>query len=77
VRILDLENKLIAERDANEEREPFTPSERVAIAQAIERRAGERRGRPAKDNPQKIAEIPKGKETRGAASRRTSRVQES
>lgn len=36
VRIVDLDNPLVAEHDENECRKPFTPSERVAIATAIE-----------------------------------------
>ncbi len=62
-RIVDVD-ALLAERDENVERKDFTPSERVSIAQAIEARTGERRGRPSKEKPADLPEIPAGRETR-------------
>jgi ParB family chromosome partitioning protein len=68
VRIIDMPNIVVGENAENEVRKDFTPSERVAIAQAIEAEIGERRGRPS-ENPQNIAEIEKGQETRDFAAK--------
>ncbi len=70
VRIVNVPSMVEAENDENEVRLEFTPSERVSIAAAIGAEIGERRGRPSNDateNPQDIAEIPKGQETRDFA----------
>lgn len=45
VRVVDPDDLLLAERDENEVRKDFTPSERVAIARAIEEKLGKRQGR--------------------------------
>jgi ParB-like chromosome segregation protein Spo0J len=48
---------LQAEHDENQVRKDFTASERVAIAKAIKDNAGERRGRPAKQQHDVTGEI--------------------
>lgn len=71
-RVIDLDNPLEAERDENECRKEFTPSERVAIARAIEERAGERRGRPAAEGGQPATNTdapPPGEKTRDFAAK--------
>lgn len=51
VRVIDPDDMLQAERDENEVRKDFTPSERVAIGKAIERLVGKRQGaRTDKEN---------------------------
>ena len=64
----DTFTELDCERDENEVRKPFTPSERVAIAEALRAQIGERRGKPATDSeddiPENIPELAKGKDTR-------------
>jgi hypothetical protein len=49
VRVIDPESLLLAERDENEVRKDFTPSERVAIGKAIERAIGRRKPGPKPD----------------------------
>lgn len=52
----------------NEVRKDFTPSERVAIAKAIERQIGNRRGQRTDQPPvQKVAQVDPGKKTRDVA----------
>ena len=46
-RIVDVPSIVAGEYAENEVRKDFTPSERVAIAEALRARIGERRGRPA------------------------------
>lgn len=70
VRVIDMPRIVIGEQAENEVRKDFTPSERVAIAQAISDEIEERRGRPTKENPQEIAEIQKGQETRDFAAKK-------
>jgi len=60
----------------NEIRKNFTTSERVAIAKAVEEKAPERRGKPAKGpkaangkKPENFPELHKGEETRQAAAK--------
>ncbi|HEV7717179.1 MAG TPA: MT-A70 family methyltransferase [Steroidobacteraceae bacterium] len=57
-------DKLLAEQDENEVRKEFTPSERVAITEAIRERITERRGRPGKTNVEVFPQIPAGTKTR-------------
>ena len=72
-RIKNIKNTLNAEIDENNQRESFTISEKVAIAEAIEEAIGERRGKTSKGkknqdvtNPDNcpVYEIPDGIETR-------------
>jgi len=49
VRIVDVQSITQGENDENEIRKDFTPSERVAIAEAIKAEIGERRGRPPEE----------------------------
>jgi DNA methylase/ParB-like nuclease domain len=65
-RIVDVTSILAGEYAENEVRKDFTPSERVAIAKAIERRIGNRRGQRV----QKIAQVEPGQKTRDAAAER-------
>jgi ParB family transcriptional regulator, chromosome partitioning protein len=44
-RIIDIEHSIAGERDENECRKDFTPSERVAIGRAVEAKYGNRQGR--------------------------------
>jgi ParB-like chromosome segregation protein Spo0J len=62
-RIVDVTSILAGEYHENEVRKDFTPSERVAIAKAIERQIGNRRGQRV----QKIAQVGPGRKTRDAA----------
>lgn len=71
VRVLDVENLLLAEHDENECRKGFTTSERVAIARAIEDEIGRRQGkRTDKALPGNCPEVPKGAETREVAAKK-------
>jgi len=65
-RIVDVSSILAGEYHENEVRKDFTPSERVAIAKAIERQIGNRRGQRV----QKIAHVEPGTKTRDAAAER-------
>ena len=56
VRVLDVDNFLLAEHDENEVRKNFTLSEREAIARAIEDAMPERRGRPSKQEEEEEEE---------------------
>jgi ParB family transcriptional regulator, chromosome partitioning protein len=55
VRVAFIDAIALGERDENEVRKDFTISERVLIAQAVERALGERRGRPSAE---KVANWP-------------------
>jgi len=66
VRIIDVEDLLSAERDENQERKGFTPSEAVAIARAIEsqlqaaskvRRSDAAKARWARQKGEKVIEV--------------------
>ena len=67
-RIVNVKSIIAGEYDENEVRKDFTPSERVAIATAIQRQIGNRRGQRT-DNPlvQKVAQVVRGKKTRDLA----------
>jgi N6-adenosine-specific RNA methylase IME4 len=54
---------LIAERDENEVRKEFTPSERVSIVRAIRERIGKRQGQRTDRLPENLREVPKGVDT--------------
>jgi ParB family chromosome partitioning protein len=67
-RIVDVSSIIAGEYAENEIRKDFTPSERVAIAKAIERQVGKRQGqRTDKQLVEKIPQVPPGKKTREAA----------
>jgi DNA modification methylase len=67
-RIVDVTSIIAGEYAENEIRKDFTPSERVAIAKAIERRVGNRQGqRTDKQLRGKIPEVAPGKRTRETA----------
>jgi ParB-like chromosome segregation protein Spo0J len=72
-RVLDMENIVLGEHAENELRKDFTPSERVAIGEEIERILGNRQGQRtdlAESEPvQKIAQVAKGEKTRKAAAK--------
>jgi|GEM_PF-3045504 len=66
VRVVRPDDLLAAERDENEVRKDFTPSERVAIAREIEARLGDRRGRRTdKELVQNIAQVEGGRAGKG------------
>jgi hypothetical protein len=65
-RVVDVSSIVAGEYHENEIRKDFTPSERVAIARAIERQVGNRRGQRV----QKIAQVEPGRKTRDAAAER-------
>jgi hypothetical protein len=65
-RIVDVSSILAGEYHENEVRKDFTPSERVAIARAIERQVGNCRGQRV----QKIAHVEPGRKTRDTAAER-------
>src|SRR6516225_7845039 len=65
-RIVDVTSIIAGEYHENEVRKDFTPSERVAIAKAIERQIGNRRGQRV----QKTAQVKPGWKTRDAAAER-------
>ena len=66
--IVDVASIIAGEYAENEVRKDFTPSERVAIAKAIERQIGNRRGqRTDKQRVQKIAQVDPGQKTRDKA----------
>jgi hypothetical protein len=66
-RVVDVSSILAGEYHENEIRKDFTPSERVAIARAIERQIGNRRGQRTDQLREKIPEVAPGKRTREAA----------
>ena len=67
-RIVDVPSILKGEYAENEVRKDFTPSERVAIAKAIEKQIGKRQGqRTDKQLRGKISEVGNGKRTREIA----------
>ena len=63
-------DKLIAERDENEVRKEFTPSERVSIVEAVRERIGKRQGQRTDRHPEKLPEVARGVETREFAAAR-------
>ena len=65
-RIVDVSSILAGEYHENEVRKDFTPSERVAIARAIERQVGNRQGQRTDQLREKIPEVAPGKRTREA-----------
>ena len=66
-RFINLDHNIEGEHDENEEREPFTTSERVAIGEAKERQLAGRKGqRTDIQLPENFPEVPKG-ETRDLA----------
>jgi ParB-like chromosome segregation protein Spo0J len=67
--VVDVESLLIGEYSENEFRKEFTPSERLAIADAVKEELGNRAGRPLKLIPEDLPEL-KGKETREVAAKR-------
>lgn len=70
-RIVNVSSILAGEYHENEVRKDFTPSERVAIARAIEQQIGNRRGqRTDKELVQKIAQVGPGLKTRDEAAKR-------
>src|SRR5437868_3639735 len=70
-RIVDVTSILAGEYAENEIRKDFTPSERVAIARAIERQVGNRRGQRTDRQPvQKVAQVGPGRKTRAVAAER-------
>ena len=64
--ILDLESVLAGEYAENEFRKQFTPSERKAIAEAVEKDYGKRQGQRTDQLPPNLAEVQRG-ETRDKA----------
>ena len=66
-RIVDVTSIINGEYAENEIRKDFTPSERVAIAKAIERKVGNRQGQRTDQLRGKIPEVDPGKRTREAA----------
>lgn len=70
-RIVDVPSIIAGEHDENEIRKDFTPSERVAIAKAIERQIGKRQGQRTDRQPVgKIPQVQPGKKTRETAAER-------
>jgi hypothetical protein len=68
VNVLDVDSLLAAERDENEVRKEFTPSERVAITEAIVKEIGDRHGQRtdlfvADELPDNCREVQPGVET--------------
>ncbi|QHF28555.1 hypothetical protein PspR32_12370 [Pseudomonas sp. R32] len=68
VRTVHIESILKGELAENEFRKDFTPSERVAIGEAIERELGDRMGRPPEESPENLPDFPKG-DTRDIAAK--------
>ena len=66
-RIVDVTSIINGEHAENEIRKDFTPSERVAIAKAIERKVGNRRGQRTDQLVGKIPQVAPGKKTREVA----------
>lgn len=67
-RIVDVPSIINGEYAENEIRKDFTPSERVAIAKAIEKQVGKRQGQRTDKLRGKIPEVAPGKRTRETAS---------
>src|SRR5512147_1285255 len=75
-RIVDLPSIAAGEYAENEVRKDFTPSERLAIAEAIRAEMGDRRGSNqyvTKERPENFPDAPKGEETRVIAARKAYR----
>jgi ParB-like chromosome segregation protein Spo0J len=72
VRTIDPEDMLAAEHDENEVRKAFTPSERVAIAGAIEKLLGNRQGKRISGGEprENIPEVARGRRTAEVAAAR-------
>ena len=67
-RIVDVTSILNGEYAENEVRKDFTPSERVAIARAVEKQVGNRRGQRTDKQPvQNFAQVGAGQKTRDVA----------
>lgn len=66
-RIVDVPSIIAGEYAENEIRKDFTPSERVAIAKAIEKQVGKRQGQRTDRLRGKIPEVAPGKRTRETA----------
>ena len=66
-RIVDVPSIIAGEYAENEIRKDFTPSERVAIAKAIEKQVGKRQGQRTDKLRGKIPEVVPGKRTRETA----------
>lgn len=70
-RVIDVPSIIAGEHDENEIRKDFTPSERVAIAKAIEEKIGKRQGQRTDRQPVgKSPQVPSGKKTREVAADR-------
>lgn len=70
-RIVDVPSIIAGEHDENEIRKDFTPSERVAIAKAIEEKIGKRQGQRTDKKPvENVPQVPNGKKTREVAADR-------
>ena len=72
-RIVDLPSIAAGEYAENAVRKDFTPSERLAIAEAIRAEMGDRRGSNqyvTKERPENFPDAPKGEETRVIAARK-------
>ena len=70
-REVDVASLIEAERDENEIRKDFTPSERVAIAKAIEAEIGDRQGQRTDQHRDKCPEVDPGERTRDFAAKRS------
>lgn len=71
VRVIDMPRIVVGENAENEVRKDFTPSERVAIAQAIFNEIGDRRGiNQYSEGQQNIAEPQKGQQTADFAAKK-------
>lgn len=68
VRIVDVTSIVEGEHDENEVRKDFNFSERMAIAEAVERELGERRGRPP-ENVENVPHFSDGQKTRDIAAK--------
>ncbi len=69
-RVVNVPSILAGEYAENEIRKDFTPSERVAIAAAIQRQIGSRQGQRTDQLRGKVPEVPPGKRTRETAAER-------
>src|SRR5579859_4070183 len=67
--LIDIEHLVFGEQAENIDRKDFTPEERVAIGEEIERLLGERRGRPAKEKVEKFPQL-EGQKTREVAAKK-------
>ena len=66
-RIVDVTSIIAGEYAENEIRKDFTPSERVAIAKAIEKQVGKRQGQRTDKLVGKVPQVAPGKKTREVA----------